>query len=159
MLRYLVPDTGRVAVAFVRSRCERGGHGRGMTSTIGRFDLTRWDEEVIDDAEGAKLVRVSDSKTFEGGIAGTSDAELLRALAQEGSAAYVGIERVRGEIDGRKGTFVFRHSAAGSAGGGDSRVDVVPDSATGDLRVLRGALSIVKSAEGEHTYTFDYELP
>jgi hypothetical protein len=78
------------------------------------------------------------------GCFGTSSPDSLRAvvafvqsrqaLAQEGSAAYAGIERVRGEIDGRKGTFVFRHSAAGSAGGGDFRVDVVPDSATGDLR-------------------------
>ncbi|WP_433557799.1 DUF3224 domain-containing protein [Pseudonocardia xinjiangensis] len=131
-----------------------------MTSTTGRFDLTRWGEEIIDEGEGegAKLVRVSNSKTFEGGISATSDAELLQALAQEGSAAYVGIERVRGEVDGRKGTFVFRHSASGSASGGDFRVDVVPDSATGDLSGLRGELTIVKSPEGEHTYTFDYEL-
>ncbi|MEN3270456.1 MAG: hypothetical protein V7646_7350 [Pseudonocardia sp.] len=66
---------------------------------------------------------------------------------------------MRGEIDGRKGTFVLRHSASGSVSGGDFRVDVVPDSATGDLTGLRGALSIVKSPDGEHTYTFDYDLP
>jgi hypothetical protein len=130
-----------------------------MTTISGRFDLTSWDEEVVDDAEGAKLVRVHNTKTFEGGISGTSAAEILQALAQEGSAAYVGIERVSAEIDGRKGTFVLRHCASGSASGdGDFRIDVVPDSATGDLTGLRGELAIVRAADGEHTYTFEYEL-
>jgi hypothetical protein len=64
-----------------------------MTTISGRFDLTSWDEEVIEDAEGAKLVRVRNTKSFVGGIVGTSAAELLQALAQDGSAAYVGIER------------------------------------------------------------------
>jgi hypothetical protein len=130
-----------------------------MTTTTGRFDLTSWDEEVIDDAEGAKLVRVRNTKTFERGLAGTSTAELLQALAQEGSAAYVGIERVNAEIDGRNGTFVLRHSAVGSAdGSGDFRIDVVPGSATGELTGLRGELAIVRAADGEHTYTFEYAL-
>lgn len=128
-----------------------------MTTTSGRFDLTSWDEEVYDEADGARLVQVSSSKNLEGGIDGTSAVRLLQAIA-DGSAAYVGIERVTAAVDGRKGTFVLRHSAVGSAAGGDMRVDVVPDSATGDLRGLRGELTIERSPEGEHTYTFTYEL-
>ena len=62
-------------------------------TTSGRFDLTTWEEEIYDEAEGAKLLRVNNTKTFEGGIAGTS--------------------------------------------GGSTSIDVVPDSATGDLRGLR----------------------
>lgn len=129
-----------------------------MTTTTGRFDLTRWDEEVYDEAEGAKLLRVGNAKTLEGGIAGTSEAQLLQAFAQEGSAAYVGIERVSAEIDGRKGTFVLRHSAVGNASGGSAGVDVVPDSGTGELRGLRGEMTISRTADGEHTYSFVYEL-
>jgi hypothetical protein len=135
-----------------------------MTTTTGRFDLTSWDEEAISggtgDAEGTKLVRVRNTKSFAGGIAGTSGAELLQALAPDGSAAYVGIERVTAEVDGRRGTFVVRHSAvADAAGGGDFRVDVVPGTGTGGLAGLRGELAIVRSGDGEHSYTFDYELP
>ena len=129
-----------------------------MTTTSGRFDLTSWDEEVYDDAEGARLVRARNTKAFEGGIAGTSATELLQAFAGEGSAAYVAIERVDAAVDGRKGTFVLRHSAAGSARGGDMLVDVVPDSATGELTGLTGVMTIAKSAEGEHTYSFEYAL-
>ena len=131
-----------------------------MTTTNGRFDLTRWDEEVYDDAEGARLVRVSNAKTFEGGISGTSTTQLLQAVAADGGAAYVGIERVTAEIDGRKGTFVFRHSASHVPDGdGDMRVDVVPGSGTGDLTGLSGELTITMTPDREHTYTFAYTLP
>ncbi len=134
-----------------------------MTETTGRFDLTSWDEDVYDDAEGAKLVRVRSTKSFEGGMVGTSAVEILQALAQEGGVelpgrAYVAIERVTAEVDGRKGTFVLTHSAVGSASGGSFRVEVVPHSATGDLTGLRGEMSIDRSPEGEHTYSFRYEL-
>ena len=131
-----------------------------MTTTSGRFDLTNWDEEVYDDAEGARLVRVRNTKAFEGGISGTSTAELLQAIAGDAGAAYVGIERVSAEIEGRKGTFVLRHSASQTAGGdGDMRVDVVAGSATGDLTGLTGELVISLTPEGEHAYTFTYTLP
>jgi hypothetical protein len=126
-----------------------------MTTTTGRFDLASWDEETYDDAEGAMLKRVRNTKRFEGGIDGTSEANLLMALALEDAAAYVGIERVAATVDGRKGTFVLRHSAV-TTGGLD--IDVVPNSGTGDLAGLRGVLAIEKSPEGEHTYTFTYEL-
>ena len=129
-----------------------------MTTTTGRFDLTRWDEEVYDDAEGAKLQRVSLAKAFEGGISGTSEGRLLQAFAREGSAAYVGIERVTAQVDGHTGTFVLRHSAVGSASGGSMSIDVVPDSGTGDLAGLRGEMAIERAPDGEHTYTFTYEL-
>jgi hypothetical protein len=131
-----------------------------MTTTTGRFDITSWVDEVYDDADGARLVRVRNTKTFEGGISGTSTAELLQAVAGDAGAAYVGIERVAAEIDGRKGTFVFRHSACQTAGGGgDMRVDVVPGSATGDLAGLGGELTISMTPEQEHAYTFAYTLP
>ena len=126
--------------------------------TTGRFDLTRWDEEVYDEADGVKLQAVALAKAFEGGITGTSTARLLQAFSPDGSAAYVGIERVAAEVDGRKGTFVLRHSAVGSAAGGAMSVDVVPGSGTGDLAGLSGTFTIARSPEGEHTYTFDYDL-
>jgi Protein of unknown function (DUF3224) len=131
-----------------------------MTTTTGRFDLTSWDEQAYDDADGARLVKVRNTKAFEGGISGTSTTELLQAIAGDGGAAYVGMERVTAEVDGRKGTFVLRHSASMTAdGGGDMRVDVVPGSATGDLAGLGGELTITMTPEREHSYAFAYSLP
>jgi hypothetical protein len=127
-------------------------------TTTGRFDLTQWDEEVYDEVDGVKLQTVRLAKDFEGGISGTSTARLLQAFSPDGSAAYVGIERVAAEVDGRKGSFVLRHSAVGSAAGGSMSVDVVPGSGTGDLAGIGGTFTIERSPDGEHTYTFDYVL-
>jgi hypothetical protein len=127
-----------------------------MTTVTGRFDLTRWDEETYSDEGGVRLVAVSNAKTFEGGISGTSTARLLQALAKEGSAAYVGIELVTATVDGRAGTFVLQHSAVGTVRGGALNVAVVPDSGTGELAGISGELTIAKADDGEHTYTFTY---
>jgi hypothetical protein len=130
-----------------------------MTTATGRFDLTSWDQETYDEADGATLARVRNTKAFEGGITGTSAAELLMAGATDGTAAYVAIERVDAAVDGRKGTFVLRHSALAAGDGGDVRVDVLPGSGTGELAGLTGELTIAQSDDGEHTYTFSYQLP
>jgi hypothetical protein len=126
------------------------------TTVTGRFDLTAWDEETYSDEGGVRLVAVSNAKTFEGGISGTSTTRLLQALAKEGSAAYVGIELVNATVDGRAGTFVLQHSAVGSTRGGTFSVAVVPDSGTGELAGISGELAIAKADDGEHTYTFTY---
>jgi len=129
-----------------------------MTTVTGRFDLTSWDQETYDEAEGATLARARNTKAFEGGITGTSETEMLMASAPDGSATYVAIERVDAAVGGRKGTFVLRHSALAAGDGGDMRVDVLPGSGTGELAGLTGELAIAND-DGEHTYTFDYQLP
>jgi hypothetical protein len=129
-----------------------------MTQTFGRFELTRWDEERYHESEGARLVRVQNTKTYRGGVAGTSETELLQALTPGGTAAYVAIERVSGHVDGRAGTFVLRHCAVGSAAGGTATIDVVPGSATGQLVGLRGEMTVTRTPEGDHTFTFSYEI-
>lgn len=128
------------------------------TTITGRFDLTQWDEEPYSEEGGVRLVAASIAKQFEGGITGTSTVRMLQALAQQGSAAYVGIELVTGTIDGRTGSFVLQHTAVGSAAGGSMSVAVVPDSGTGELTGIAGAMVIAKAEDGEHTYTFTYRI-
>jgi hypothetical protein len=126
-----------------------------MTQTItGRFDVTSWDEEVYDDADGVALAQTSSTKAFEGGIVGTSTVRILQAGAPDGAAAYVAVERVTGEVDGRKGTFVLTHRAVMSPAGGEMTIAVLPHSATGDLAGLTGEMTI----GAEHAYTFVYSL-
>jgi len=130
----------------------------GMSTTTGRFDLTRWDEDTYHDEHGVRLVAVSVAKAFEGGISGTSTARLLQALAKEGAAAYVGIEHVSAAVDGRSGTFLLQHCAVASDTGRQLTVEVVPNSGSGQLAGISGELTITVSPEGEHTYSFTYEL-
>ncbi len=134
-------------------------HSGGMTRQVtGSFDLTSWDEDTYDEQDGSTLARVRNTKTFRGGIDGSSSMELLTAVTEQGSAAYVGIERVTAAVDGRSGSFVLQHSAVATGGGGSMQVTVVPDSAAGGLVGLSGEMQIDRHDDGEHTYTFDYEL-
>jgi hypothetical protein len=125
----------------------------GMKAT-GVFQVSLEQLPSDDDFLGRMRVR----KIFAGDLEGTGLAQMLSVgTAVEGSAAYVAIDFIDAVLDGRKGTFVLRHSGVMAQGEGTLSVDVVPDSGTGELTGLSGELNI-EVADGEHRYVFDYEL-
>ena len=110
-------------------------------------------------AEGSPLGRMSIDKVFRGDLEATSRGEMLAArCAVEGSAGYVAIERVEGVLHGRHGAFVLQHSATMNRGTPRLAIEVVPDSATGELEGLSGAMTI-RIEGGKHFYSFEYTLP
>jgi hypothetical protein len=128
------------------------------THAAGTFEIESWEEEPYDEREGAKLTRTRLTKTFRGDVEGESTAELLMAYAsEEGSAAYVGFERVVGCVHGRSGSFVLHHTAS-SGGEPSASWSVVPGSATGELRGLRGEARIINEPDGGHSFALDYDL-
>ncbi len=128
------------------------------TEIIAVFVIDRWDEEVIEEHEGAHIVRTDIGKTFSGELTGTSLGWMTMARAQEGSMAYVGFERIDATIDGRSGTFVLQHNAIGNAKGGEATWAVLDDSGTGQLRGIRGTAQIVRHEDGTHVFTLAYDL-
>ena len=64
---------------------------------------------------------------------------------------------VSGALAGREGTFVLQHSGTMSSAGQSLVVTVVPDSGTGDLVGLAGAMEILIE-DGQHFYRFEYTL-
>jgi Protein of unknown function (DUF3224) len=129
------------------------------TSATGTFEIDSWDEKPYDEREGARLTRTRVTKTFNGDVEGESTAELLMAYgAREGSAAYVGFERVVGRVNGRTGSFVLHHNASGSRGERSATWSVVPDSGTGELSGLKGEARISIGADGGHSFTLDYDF-
>ena len=83
-------------------------------------------------AGGPKLVRISVVETFRGDIAGEGRVEFLQMVRGDGSASFVGLERVAGAVGGKSGTFVLqdagRSPARRSAGRGSSCRAPEPDS-------------------------------
>lgn len=75
-----------------------------------------------------------------------------------GSAGYVAIERVEGELDGRKGAFYLQHSGIMNRGEGSLKIQVIPDSGTGDLVGLTGEMKIINAPGGAHFYEFKWEI-
>ena len=115
-------------------------------------------ESYAQGKEGTLLGRMSIDKTFSGDLEGTSQGEMLTAMAVvKGSAGYVAMEQVDGKLAGKEGTFALQHF--GTMWNGENRliVEVVPDSGTGQLAGLSGAMEIIIEA-GKHTYLFTYAL-
>jgi hypothetical protein len=123
----------------------------------GTFDVTLAPLAPAHEGENA-LGRMSIDKRFHGDLEATSKGEMLSWMTTvKGSAGYVAMERVTGTLGGRIGTFVLQHSATMTRGTPQLSVTVVPDSGTGALAGITGALRIIIEG-GTHSYEFDYAL-
>jgi Protein of unknown function (DUF3224) len=123
----------------------------------GTFDVKITPQD--DKGEDASLGRMAIDKQFHGDLEATSHGQMLTAGtgAKGSSGGYVAIEKVSGTLHGRSGTFVLQHSGTMTRGTPKLSLTVVPDSGTGQLVGLAGAMSI-KIADGKHSYEFDYTL-
>lgn len=103
------------------------------------FTIDSWDGTAYDEpADGPPLGRATLTKTYSGGLTGTSTAEMLSAQG-DGGAAYLAQERIVGRLGDRSGSFVLQHGASGGSGSEPRQwAFVVPGSGTGELAGLRG---------------------
>jgi hypothetical protein len=76
----------------------------------------------------------------------------------DGTASFVGLERVTGRIGGRSGSFVLQRTGVFEDGQAKESYTVVPGSATGELRGLTGQGRSAVGHGMEHPFTLDYEL-
>ncbi|CAM3070792.1 DUF3224 domain-containing protein [Pseudoalteromonas distincta] len=107
---------------------------------------------------GINLGRMSIDKTFNGALNATSQGEMLSAMTPtQGSAGYVAIEQVIGELDGKKGSFVLQHFGTMDKGQDNLILNVIPDSGTNELEGLTGSMKI-RIEQGIHYYDFEYTL-
>lgn len=125
----------------------------------GPFDVKLQALEPYNQDASAALGRRSIDKQFHGDLEATSQGEMLSAGgAVKGSAGYVAIERVTGTLHGRRGSFTLQHFATMTRGEPHLNIVVVPDSGSGELTGLRGAMKIVIAEGGAHCYELEYEL-
>lgn len=107
---------------------------------------------------GAGLGRMSLDKKYLGELSAASVGEMLTAMtATKGSAAYVAVERVTGELAGKSGSFMLHHTGVMERGAARLDVKVVPDSGTGELAGIAGTMAI-RVEGGKHFYEFEYVM-
>jgi len=125
----------------------------------GTFEVTSWSEEQAEGLDGTvKVTRATFGQRFSGGIEADSVADTVMTYRENGTADYLGYQRVLGRLGGRSGSFVLQ-----SIGGFDGKVaradvTVVPGSGTGELAGLRGTGTAEVPMGTSGTYTLDYEL-
>jgi Protein of unknown function (DUF3224) len=124
-----------------------------------RFAIKSWDEKPYDEGHDLpKLTRASVTKTYTGDITGEAQLEYLMMYRSDGSATFIGLERVVGRIAGKTGSFVLQHTGVFEGGQAKESYSVIAGSATGELH---GLLGEGRSAVGhgmDHPFVLDYEL-
>ena len=124
----------------------------------GPFDIELTPQVLSSTAEASGLGRMALEKRFHGELEAESRGEMLAFRGALGSAGYVAMETVSGQLHGREGSFVLQHSSTMTRGVPVQAVFVVPDSGTGQLTGLSGQMTITVQ-EGRHSYRLDYSLP
>ncbi|HZM25863.1 MAG TPA: DUF3224 domain-containing protein, partial [Gemmatimonadales bacterium] len=82
-----------------------------------RFTIKNWDEKAVSEGPDLpKLSRATVTKTFTGDIEGESQVEYLMLYRSDGSATFVGLERVVGRVAERAGSFVLQRTGVFEGG-------------------------------------------
>jgi hypothetical protein len=115
--------------------------------------------EPYDQTESPSLMAIRLTETFTGDIEGESPVRALQVLRDDKSASLVSVQRFRGRLGGRQGTFVLQGSEIVENGKIKATWFVVPGSGTGDLSGLRGEGGFEgqfgKGSDGTLNYWFE----
>lgn len=118
------------------------------------FEIKGWDEQPFDEHVGvARLTRASVAKEYAGDVDGSSATEWLMAYHPDKSAAFVGLERIKGTIGGRRGSLVLQHTGTFENGAAKATLTVV--SGTDELKNATGAGTLVADPAGRITLTIE----
>ena len=124
-----------------------------------RFAIKSLDEKPYSEGQDLpKLTRAAVVKTFTGEIAGEGRVEYLMMYRGDGSATFVGLERVVGQLAGRAGSFVLQRTGVFEDGMAKESFSVIPGSGTGELQGLRGEGTSAVGHGTEYPLTLNYEL-
>ena len=124
-----------------------------------RFAIKSWDEKPYSEGQDLpKLTRASVTKTYSGDIDGDAQVEYLMMYRKDGSATFVGLERVSGRVAGKAGGFVLQRTGVFEGGLAKEVYSVIPGSGTGELSGLKGDGTSAVGHGMEHPFSLSYEL-
>lgn len=138
--------------------------GRSLTEPVrqhARATITVQSSEAnpFDLSASPALMEIRIRETFAGDLTGESIVRALEVLRDDKSATLISLQRFRGALAGRQGTFVLQGSEIIEDGKIEATWFVVRDSGTGDLVGLRGEGGFEgrfgTGSEGTLDYWFD----
>ena len=90
------------------------------------FTVKDWDEQPLwEGSDGSKVTRADVRQTVEGGMAGDGMAHWLMTYHTDGTAEYMGVQRVDAAIDGTRGTLVMRSTGTFDGTRAAGRLEVI----------------------------------
>jgi hypothetical protein len=137
-----------------------GLRSRGMKQTANaRFSIKSWEEKPYSEGKDLpKMTRASVDKTFTGDIDADGHVEYVMMYRSDGTAAFVGLERITGRLAGRNGSFVLQRTGVFKDGQAKESYSVVTGSGTGELHSLRGEGTSSLDHAADYPFALTYEL-
>ena len=130
-----------------------------MTTATGQFELASWDEATYEElGSGGKLTRASVTQQFSGDVTGAGAVEWLMCYQADGTARFLGWQRVDGAVGGTEGSFVLETVGTFDGGKAAGTWTVVPGSGSGGLTGLTGEGRFEAPHGPTATFTLDYDL-
>lgn len=130
-----------------------------MPRVTGEFQNQSWEEQPFDErAEAGKLTYARVGQAYTGAVEATATIGWLMAYRLDGTARFVGVQRMDGSVDGHKGTFVLESNGDFDGGMARGVLRVVAGSGTGDLAGIAGEGTFEAAHGPTGTYTLDYTL-
>lgn len=129
-----------------------------MQQASGSFKVSSWDEEPYwEDEQGRRLTRASVTQAFSGDLEGEGTVEYLMCYRSQGSASFVGMQRVDGSLAGRRGTLLLQTS--GTFEDGVVTAEWTVAGSTGDLEGVDGSGGFTAPLGQPAVLSLDFELP
>jgi len=114
------------------------GQSHERVHAVAQVSVQGSDATPYDQTADPPLVEIRLNETFTGDIDGVSPVRALQVARGDHSANLVSVQRFRGKLGGRQGTFVLQGSETVEQGKIKATWFVVPGSGAGDLSGLRG---------------------
>jgi hypothetical protein len=132
---------------------------RKIVRAEAKITVQNSEAKPYDQSAGPTLMEIRLTETFAGDIDRESTVQALQVRRGDHSANLVSMQRFRGKLGGRQGTFVLQGSEVVENGKIKATWFVVPGSGTGDLARLRGKGGFEgdfgKGSEGRLDYWFE----
>ena len=130
-----------------------------MSTATGSFEVLSWDENAYEDRGAAgKLSHAAVTQRFDGDVSGDGTARWLMAYRADGTARFVGFQRVEGRVVDRRGSFVLETNGAFDGQTATWNAAVVPGSATEELEGLSGSGSFAAPLGSRATFELEYDF-
>jgi hypothetical protein len=108
------------------------------TRAVAKVAVQSLEADPYDQTASPALLELRLSETFSGDIDGESPVRALEVRRDDRSASLVSMQRFRGKLNGREGSFVLQGQEIVENGNVKAKWFVVPGSGTDDLAGLRG---------------------
>ncbi len=130
-----------------------------MKQAKSTFIILNSSEEPYSETEGGRNLTSGIYTTeYSGDLQGRSILMELKNYTTKSSASVYGLERVTGTLDGKSGSFVVEHIGIYNSGMIVSTRTIVANSATDELKGLKGKANFEAFGSERFEITFEYSF-